>query len=276
MNPFEGNRAPGGIAEGSLAHYAEPAYYTKCYASRRHDVLFYVELAQQRKPGSMLEYGCGNGRITLPVAASGTPVVGVDASPAMIDDLQARLGAMDTTLRERIRLVRGDMRTVRLREKFDLIVCTFNTFLHLYERQDVENFLARVKQHLAPQGSFVFDVSVPLCEELGRDPNKPYRIPRMRYPATGDLVRYAEYFDYNPVSQILNVAMRFEPIDAPERGWTTPLTHRQFHPREIEALLHYNGFVVDEVRADFEERPLHSGADSGVWFTRVAPPRKRP
>lgn len=271
MNPFESRRQPPGLAAGSLAHYAEPQYYTRCYASRRHDVLFYVDLARSEGVHEVLEYGCGNGRIALPMARSGVRVVGVDASRPQIADFRARLRREDDAVRERVRLVCADMRSARLKQRFELVLCTFNTFLHLYDRSDVERFLARVHEHLAPGGRFVFDVSVPLCEELGRDPTKPYRVPRLKYPATGEVVRYEEYFDYDPITQILNVTMRFEPMDEPERAWTTPLSHRQFHPREIEALLHYNGFVVDEVRADFEDRELDATADAGVWFVRRAP-----
>ena len=33
--------------------------------------------------------------------------------------------------------------------------------------------------------------------------------------------------------------------------WSIPLTHRQFFPREIEALLHYNGFSVKDAWGDY-------------------------
>jgi len=270
MNLFGSNKEARRLTAGSLAHYEEPRYYTRCYASRRHDVLFYVDLVQQARPRRVLEYGCGNGRITLPMASAGATVVGVDASKPQLDDLRARLSRADAALRDRVTLVHGDMRSVRLRPPFDLVLCTFNTFLHLYDRTDVERFLGRVADHLAPKGLFVFDVSVPLCEETGRDPTRPYRIPRLKYPATGEVVRYAEYFDYDPITQVLNVTMEFTPLHEPQRAWTTPLTHRQFYPRELEALLYYNGFDVQEVRADFEQRPLDRDADAGVWFVRKA------
>jgi hypothetical protein len=37
----------------------------------------------------------------------------------------------------------------------------------------------------------------------------------------------------------------------------TPLAHRQFFPRELEALLHYNGFVIEKELGDFEGKPTH-------------------
>jgi SAM-dependent methyltransferase len=255
---------------GSLSHYAEPSYYDKCYASRRDDIAFYLDQASAREAASVLEYGCGNGRITLPLARQGHHVFGLDLSQPMLDAFKLRLGSEPDEVRDRISLVRGDMRDKRLRRRFDLVLCTFNTFLHLYERQDVERYLARVRGHLRPGGRFVFDTSLPLPEELARNPSRPYRVPRLKYPPTGQVVKYAEYFDYNPMSQVLRVTMQFEPVDAPEEAWSVLLTHRQYHPREIEALLHYNGFDLESVHPDFRQGDGSTAAmDSIGWVAKV-------
>jgi hypothetical protein len=63
--------------------------------------------------------------------------------------------------------------------------------------------------------------------------------------------------------------MWFEPIRDPEKRWMTPLAHRQFHPREWEALLHYNGFDVEAVHGDFQGGPLDRGSDVMVWHARA-------
>jgi hypothetical protein len=63
--------------------------------------------------------------------------------------------------------------------------------------------------------------------------------------------------------------MEFSPQHAPERGWTTPLAHRQFFPQEWEALLHYNGFEVVLVQGDFFGGPLDRTSDVMVWHTRA-------
>ena len=73
--------------EGAREHYADPAYYSKTYKDRRHDVDYNVRLARQSK-GPVLEYGVGNGRIALHVARAGIEVHGVDLSRPMLDDFQ--------------------------------------------------------------------------------------------------------------------------------------------------------------------------------------------
>jgi SAM-dependent methyltransferase len=257
------------LEAGSLAHYEDPAYYTATYARRIDDVAFYVSLAQ-RAGGPMLEYGVGNGRIALPVARHGVDVVGVDHSAPMLRDVRARLRREPLEVRRRVRLVRGDMRRVRLGRRFPLVVCTFNTALHLYVRADVEQFLARVRGHLAPRGRFVVDLSLPRAADLARDPARALHAGRFRHPSAGIVVRNREHFDYDPVRQVLFVSMEFEPVDDPVATWTTPLAHRQFYPQEWEALLHYNGFRVERVEGDFHGGPLTRDSDVMVWHARAA------
>jgi SAM-dependent methyltransferase len=251
---------------GSLAFYADAAYYTKTYARRSEDVAFYVRTARALG-GPVLEYGIGNGRVAIPIARSGIEVVGVDLSKPMLESLDERLAREPLDVRRRIRAIHGDMREVTLRKRFPLVIAPFNTILHLYRRIEVEQFLSRVKRHLLPKGRFVFDYSTPQAADLCRDPKRRYAAPRLRHPSTGAIVRYSERFEYDPLRQLLLVRVEF----APERGspWTVPLTHRQFFPRELAALLHYNGFTDCIWTADFRDLPPDEGADSLVVSCRV-------
>ncbi len=255
----------------SLAHYEDPAYYTANYADRIDDAAFYVTLARA-SGGPVLEYGVGNGRIALPIARHGIVVVGVDHSAPMVADLRARLAREPAEVRARVRVVRGDMRRVRLRRRFPLVVATFNTVLHLYTRDDVERFLARVRGHLAPRGRFVVDLSVPVLEYLSRGPSRPYHAPRFRHPTASVVVKNTERFDYDPVRQIMFVSMEFEPMGDPAGKWVTPFAHRQFFPQEWEALLHYNGFEVERVDGDYSGGPLKADSDVMVWHARARRP----
>ena len=239
---------------GSTAHFEDPDYYTAAYRRRSADVMYYLELAVGIG-APVLEYGCGNGRILLPLARAGLEVTGVDRSPQMLADLRARLRTEPETVRQRVHVRHGDMRSARLGRRFGLVLCTFNTLLHLYDRSELEHFLARVRAHLTPTGRFVFDVSMPDPLELARKPERAYYAPRFRHPSSGEVVRYCERFDYEPLSQVLFVTMEFEPRGHPADAWVTPLAHRQYYPRELEALLHYNGLRVLDIHADFAPQP---------------------
>lgn len=257
---------------GATAHYEDAAYYDQAYRSRRDDIAYYVRLGRLLG-GPVLEYGIGTGRIALPLARAGIEVVGVDTSKEMLAGLERRLADEPDDVRRRVTRRQGDMREVRLGRRFPLVIAPFNVLQHLYERTDVEAFLARVREHLVPSGRFVFDVLVPHARDLGADPAKRYGAPRFRHPTTGGLVRYGERFDYDAIRQVLLVTMEFEPLDG-KRGFAVPLTHRQFFPRELEALLHYNGFGDLAITADFTDGPAELDAESLVFNCRAVAGRR--
>ncbi|HEY5962264.1 MAG TPA: methyltransferase domain-containing protein, partial [Polyangiaceae bacterium] len=133
---------------GSLAHYADAAYYQLTYGRRRQDVTYYVRLARTCKDSSVLEYGCGNGRITIPMARAGASVTAVDLSKPMLNDFEARLTHEHSSVRARIKLNHADMRAFATDERFGLVIAPFNTLLHLYEPSECLEFLSHVRQHL--------------------------------------------------------------------------------------------------------------------------------
>jgi SAM-dependent methyltransferase len=247
---------------GATEHYDDALYYTKTYKERTQDVDYYVKLARRSK-GPVLEYGIGNGRVALPIARAGIEVTGIDLSQPMLDSLEAHLQSSPKQVRARVRYRQGDMREVRLRQRFPLVIAPFNCVLHLYDRPDMEAFLARVREHLAPEGRFVFDFSVPHGDDLSRDPEKSFGAPRIKHPTTGELTRYAERFEYDRLRQLLLIKMEFTP-EGKSKPWTVPLTHRQYFPREMEAMLHYNGFTNIFFTADFTDDAADQHVDSLV------------
>ncbi len=251
------------LEAGARAHFEDPAYYASSYAERVDDVAYYRALA--RAHGDVLEHGIGAGRIAIPIARDGGRVSGIDHSRPMIADLRTRLRAEPAEVRARVTARVGDIRRAKFPRRFPLVICPFNTALHLYTRRDVEDWLANVRAHLAPGGELVFDVTMPMPEDLARSPETPYRTAPFVHPTAGR-VRYHEIFDYDRVRQILFVSMVFEPLRG--KPFMTPLAHRQFFPQELEALLHYNGFEVSALHGDFHGGPLVRESDVMVWHAR--------
>jgi ubiquinone/menaquinone biosynthesis C-methylase UbiE len=86
--------------------------YDEWAAHMTADVAFYVALAQEAD-GPLVELAVGNGRVAIPVAqATGRRVIGIDTSPAMLD--QARERAARTGVELDLRMC--DMRDLTLDE----------------------------------------------------------------------------------------------------------------------------------------------------------------
>jgi SAM-dependent methyltransferase len=248
---------------GSLAHYADPAYYDLTYRDRRHDVEYYVSLARACPGRRVLEYGCGNGRITLAMAQAGATVQAVDLSKPMLEDLERRLTRAPASIRRRVQAEHADMRSFSTHERYALVIAPFNTVLHLYEPEELLAFLARVREHLAVGGKFVFDVSLPQAADLCRDPSESLPAPDFTHPETGEVFGYCECFEYDPIRQLLVVWMHFSPKDG-GAAFTIPLAHRQYYPQELRSLLGCAGFGQVQFSSDFSAEPAGMYTDSLV------------
>src|SRR2546423_7972118 len=91
------------------------------------DVPFYVGLAREAD-GPIVELAVGTGRVAIPVAqATGRPVIGIDTSPAMLE--QAREHAAEAGVE--LDLHEGDMRNLSVDEPAALVYCPLRALLHL-------------------------------------------------------------------------------------------------------------------------------------------------
>src|SRR2546425_4247835 len=87
--------------------------YDEWSAQMTEDIPFYVELAGEAD-GPLVELAIGNGRVAIPVAqATGRSVVGIDSSPAMLEQARDRAAeaGVELDLRE------GDIRDLALDEQ---------------------------------------------------------------------------------------------------------------------------------------------------------------
>lgn len=226
------------------------------------------------RPGTVLEFGAGSGRVTLPLARAGLKVTAVDTSAPMLEALRHKLTAEPREVNQRVRVVSGDMRRLTLGERFDWVIAPFNTVLHLYTAEDVGQFLATAHSHLKPRaGELVFDYASPRAKDLCLDPQRWFKAGRLRHPVTGGWVRLSERFHYSPQRQILSTWSRFEPEDGSD-AWEVVLTHRQFFPLEMRELLRFQGFASQRWSADFSSQVPHAAAD--VLVVRCRPDRKAP
>ena len=127
--------------------------YDEWAAHMTADVAFYVELAR-RAHGPLVELAIGNGRVAIPVAlATGRPVIGVDTSPAMLE--QARAGAADAGVELDLRA--ADMRDLALDEPAALIYCPVRALLHLPTWADRRRTFERIAASLRPDGRFAWN-----------------------------------------------------------------------------------------------------------------------
>src|SRR5947208_141854 len=140
-------------------------YYDTWAPSGADDVAFYVEQARA-SGGPVVELGVGTGRIAIPTAQAGVPVIGVDASEAMLRVCDQN--AVKADVRDLIDLRLGDFRSPPIAETVRLVTCPIRSFLHLESDEDRRLALMAIRSILRPEGRFVFDVVAPSGDAASR------------------------------------------------------------------------------------------------------------
>ena len=100
---------------------------------------------------SVLDAGCGTGRVAIELAHRGLEVVGVDLDPRMLD--AARVKAPD------LEWVQGDLATVDLGRTFDAVVMAGNVMIFLTPGTEGA-VLRNAARHLGPTGLLVVGFSL--------------------------------------------------------------------------------------------------------------------
>jgi SAM-dependent methyltransferase len=98
---------------------------------------------------SLLDLGCGTG--TVLAGLSDLPsLTGLDLSPAMLSIARSKVPAAT--------FIEGDMAAFDLRERFDVVICVFDTLNNLTTFDRWISLFDCVHAHLVNGGIFVFDV----------------------------------------------------------------------------------------------------------------------
>jgi SAM-dependent methyltransferase len=101
------------------------------------------------EPCSVLDLGCGTGRVSLDLAAAGHRVTGLDLDPRLGAELRRRAGERNVPAGT----VVGDARSFDLGRRFELVLAAMQ-FLQLLRREERAAALRCVRAHLREGGLF--------------------------------------------------------------------------------------------------------------------------
>jgi SAM-dependent methyltransferase len=211
------------------------------------DVDFYVAEARKGR-STVVELGIGTGRIAIPVALAGVPVIGVDSSAGMLDVCRRRAQAAGVEHLLDLRL--GDLRSPPVSERVRLVISPFRALLHLETDAERRQALAAVHRLLEPGGRFVFDVFAPSAEDVEETHDRWLeREPGIWERARWDLENRVLTLDVRSRESKASMRLAWLPAD----GW--------------RALLEEAGFAIVACYGWFDLRPYAGGEDS-IWLAR--------
>lgn len=138
------------------ASHLFPILYHAHHNLDNEDLPFWFDLATQQT-GTILELGCGTGRVLLPLHEAGFNILGLDLDPNMLYHLSylAKKKKLEAP-----KIFQADCARFHIHRCFDLIIMPCNTFSTL-SATDRKDTLLAVKSHLSPGGLFVFCIPNP-------------------------------------------------------------------------------------------------------------------
>jgi SAM-dependent methyltransferase len=221
----------------------------------RRDVPFWRRMAT-RAVGSVLELGCGTGRISFPLAQAGVPLVGLDRSASMLERARTRAAGKHPTL------VRGDIRALPFdAATFSMVLAPYGVLQSVLSDRDLTSTLESVARVITPAGIFAIDLvpDVPSWREY-----------RNRVQLRGRAGRGAHFTLIESVRQNRRrrlTTFKHRYVVSTTRGASEHrfvLTFRTLTVRQMTSRLERAGFEVEAVIGDYRGRSWSSHAD--VWI----------
>ncbi len=193
----------------------------------RGDLPFWEAMATRWGAATILELGCGTGRVTE-VLSRHAPVVGVDLLIEMLRHAAGRA--------PRARLVAADLRRFAFAAKFDLIVLADDPMAHLTSMEERAGVVRLIADHLTPDGRVVL-------EGL-------YRHDGMKNIRRGSV---EESWSPTGVRSVWRVSYRYPTavVSSLMRSWSC---------QEVDHLADA-GLYVESIWGDFNESPFHDDSE---------------
>lgn len=200
---------------------------------------FYLSWARE-VGGPVLELGCGTGRITIPFAEDGFEITGLDIVPGMLDTARSKAGNTP------IQWIEADVRDFHLGRKFNFIFENGSVFMHMLSNEDQEAFLARVHEHLSPDGLFVVSLLFPHPEDLVSVTEEKEWFSYQDEEGREIRVSGTELYEELQQVKLETAIRRISNPDGTVTVCIAPLRLRYTFPQEMEGLLSRSGFVLKD------------------------------
>lgn len=247
--------------------YDDAGLYDLEYADMVEDLAWYVDRARAAR-GPVLELGCGTGRLTLPIARAGVPVLGVDRAGAMLDRLREKLAGEAPGVRARVTTRLADWLGAEPPAPVSGILWPFNALHHSPDADAIVQVLQRATGWCTPEARLSLDCYLPDRELYSRDPDERYELRTFTDPRTGEPLESWEQGWWDEQARIHHVIYVYRRRDGTETR--THLKLRMFELDELNAAFRAGGWALERACGDFRGTPLGPRALKWVGVLKKA------
>ncbi|MBE6622458.1 MAG: class I SAM-dependent methyltransferase [Ruminococcaceae bacterium] len=202
----------------------------------------------------VLDLACGTGNITLPLAALGYDMIGVDLSPDMLNAARQKKGA------DKVLWLCQDMRAFELYGTVGAVVCCLDSINYLTGRIGLRKCFSLVHNYLDPDGIFLFDV------------NSPYKFKHIygdqQYvlDAEGIYCGWKNFYDEESGICDFELTIFSEGEDGLWHRFDENQRERCWSVKTLSSLLIACGFEVLEIASDLDGTPVGETSER-IFFT---------
>ena len=223
----------------------------------RRDVPFWRRVATS-VGGTVLELGCGTGRVSLPLARAGVDLIGVDRSTGMLTRMTRQL---TRSQRRQLRVIRADIRALPFSDAaFGAVLAPYGILQSLIRPRDLTATLSSVARILQRGGTFGIDL-VPDVANWREYRNQV----RLRGRAAGRTLSLIESVRHDRARRLTVFEERFvERRGRRSRTFSFDLVFRTLSVPAMTRRLRQAGFEVDRVLGDYRGGAWSDR--SGVWI----------
>lgn len=251
-------------------------FYDGDYRDYSDDIALVLKTA--RAAGrSVLELGCGTGRVLLPLAEDGCHVIGLDTSAALLAIARRKLAkygyakqaAADGSLK--VKLVQADMTDFQLAEsEVDFAFVVSNTLMHVTTQAGQLKVLQCAQRHLRAGGLLLIDLFNPDIAYLEAIAGIQELADWWEDGESGATVLKWSTRTVDAARQMQETVFVYEEVFADGRNAQTRLSFplRFWWPDEGAKLLEQAGFAVDEVCGDFDGGPYGADSERLIFIAR--------
>jgi len=202
----------------------------------------------------VLDLACGTGNITLPLAALGYDMIGVDLSPDMLNTARQKAGA------DQVLWLCQDMRSFELYGTVGAVVCCLDSVNYLTGRIGLRKCFSLVHNYLDPDGIFLFDV------------NSPYKFKHIygnqQYilDADGVYCGWKNFYDEESGLCDFELSIFSERKDGSWHRFDENQRERCWSIKTLSSLLTACGFEILSVTSDLDGTPVEVTSER-IFFT---------
>lgn len=237
----------------------------------KRDLPFYLAEACATSP--VLELACATGRLMIPIAKAGVPIVGIDYSREMLDRARAKSTGLDN-----IQFILGRMEDFEIKERFGLIFISYSGFLALKTVQAQERTLYNVRRHLRAGGRLIMDMFTPSQDEIGAALENGQSVGmrlvhRLHHPQTGHVSLIWQAVSHVPNEQTFHADRVIHTFDS--MGISVGdsryayMSGRYIYRFEMQHLLRICGFKSIELYGGYNHEPFDPSSKRMVWVASV-------